>query len=56
MREMADFGTESHSFKFSISVTWMQDDRQFGNYRCFRHNLKTCVITLEEKKKWKVKE
>jgi hypothetical protein len=31
IEEMADFGTESHSFKFSISVTWTQDDRQFGN-------------------------
>jgi hypothetical protein len=55
IEEMADFGTESHSFKFSISVTWTQDDRQFGNYRCFRHKFENLCYTLEEKKKWEVK-
>jgi hypothetical protein len=34
---MADFGTEPHSFKFSVSATWTQNDRQFINCRCFRH-------------------
>ena len=56
IEEMADFGTESHSFKFSISVTWTQDDKQFGNYRCFRHKFENLYYTLEEKKKWEVKE
>jgi hypothetical protein len=56
MGEIADFGTESHSFKFSISVTWTQDDGQFGNYRCFRHKFENLCYTLEEKKKWEVKE
>ena len=35
--EMADFGTEPHSFKFSVSATWTQNDKQFINCRCFRH-------------------
>jgi hypothetical protein len=46
---MADFGTESHSFKFSISVTWMQDDRQFGNYRCFRHKFENLCYNFGRK-------
>ena len=37
IEEMADFGTEPHSFKFSVSATWTQNDRQFINCRCFRH-------------------
>ena len=37
IEEMADFGTEPHSFKFSVSVTWTQNDRQFINCRCFKH-------------------
>ena len=56
IEEMADFGTESHSFKFSISVTWTQNDRQFVNCRCFRHKFENLWYTLEEKKKWELKE
>jgi len=37
IEEMADFGTEPHSFKFSVSATWTQNDKQFINCRCFRH-------------------
>ena len=49
IEEMADFGTESLSFKFSISVTWMQDDRQFGNYRCFRHKFENLCYNFGRK-------
>ena len=49
IEEMADFGTESHSFKFSINVTWTQDDRQFGNYRCFRHKFENLCYNFGRK-------
>ena len=49
IEEMADFGTESHSFKFSINVTWTQDDRQFGNYRCFRHKFENLCYNYGRK-------
>ena len=49
MGEMADFGTESLSFKFSISVTWTQDDRPFGNYRCFRHKFENLCYNFGRK-------
>ena len=49
IEEMADFGTESYSFKFSISVTWTQNDRQFGNYRCFRHKFENLCYNFGRK-------
>mgnify|MGYP001366545906 CR=1 FL=1 len=56
IEEMADFGTESHSFKFSISVTWTQDDRQFGNYRCFRHKFENLCYNFGRKEETGSKE
>ena len=36
IEEMADFGTEPHSFKFSVSATWTQDQIQ-GTNSCSFH-------------------
>jgi hypothetical protein len=55
IEEMADFGTESHSFKFSISVTWTEDDRQFGNYRCFRHKFENLCYNFGRKEEMESK-
>ena len=55
IEEMADFGTESHSFKFSISVTWTQDDKQFGNYRCFRHKFENLCYNYGRKEEMESK-
>jgi hypothetical protein len=56
IEEMADFGTESHSFKFSINVTWTQDDRQFGNYRCFRYKFENLCYNFGRKEEMGSKE